>query len=340
MRAAILVHGGAGQNCRAGERLERYRRGLVAAVHAGMAELVAGSGPLAAVEAAVRSMEADGAFNAGRGSSLDLQGQISCDAAVMRGADLAAGACGAVRGVLHPVTLARAVLERTDHVLLVAEGAERLARALGLEPLAAEPPAEQRARWEQLRAARQARPARPSARLRALLATGAEDDLPPPAPAAGEPGRAPTGAADTVGAVAIDAGGRLAAAVSTGGLWLKLPGRVGDSAIIGAGLLADDEAGAASATGIGEAILKISLARAVIEAMRAGASAQAACAAAVAGAARRFGAGTAGVIAIDRAGRPGAATNTPFMGRAWLAAGMDTPWVGLEASQPQPPAFR
>jgi beta-aspartyl-peptidase (threonine type) len=319
IRPGIIVHGGAGAKTRDGEKLDGYRRGLAAAARCGMEVLRLGGTPLDAVEQAVRAMEDAGDFNAGRGSSLDLEGDISCDAAVMRGADLAAGGCGAVRGVLHPVSLARRVMEQTDHVLMVAEGAELLAKHAGLAPLVGPPSEDQRRQHAELLKIRESLPGGGDRleRLRDMLRHGGE--------------------ADTVGAVAVDAQGRLATAVSTGGLWLKLPGRVGDSAMIGAGLACDDDAGGVVATGIGEAIARLSLSRAATEAMRAGATAQEACRWAVRYAASKLGVGTAGLIAIDARGRPGAALNTPFMGRAWLRQGMAEPWVGLDAEDGPPP---
>src|SRR5690606_37665353 len=128
-----------------------YRRGLADACRAGLERLLApGGGPLDAVEAAVRSMEASGAFNAGRGSCLNLDGAVECDAAVMVGADGSSGACGAVPGVLHPVTLARRIMEETEHLLLVGPGAAAFGRKHGVEAWTEPPGGERVAEWERM----------------------------------------------------------------------------------------------------------------------------------------------------------------------------------------------
>lgn len=334
---AIIVHGGAGAIRLEGARLARYRAGLAAACRAGLDALP--KGPLAAVEAAVRSMEASGAFNAGAGSCLNLEREAECDAAVMVGADWKCGAVGGLKGFKHPVSVARRVMEDTSHVLVVGEGAAKLARSFGSEPAQGGPTIDQLEEWRDMVAELEAAasPGDPrQAGLQRLLRSSAM------APrgggggggADGRGGRRPDG--DTVGAAAIDAEGRLAAACSTGGLWLKLPGRVGDSPVPGAGLYADDLSGAASATGIGETILKSCLTKLACLFMGAGRPANQACAAALDVLTRRFGAGTAGICALDRDGRPGAAFNTAAMGRGFLAAGMDAPVVAVKAEEPFP----
>jgi len=197
----------------------------------------AGGSALDAVEFAVRLMEDDLRFNAGYGSALNLLGEVEVDASIMDGHGMRAGAVGGVKGVRHAVSLARAVMERTPHVLLVGEGAREFARKLGLggdEDLIHERRVEYRRRIiEALKSGRG------PDRLKTIL-----EFMPM------------YGVADTVGAVAVDSEGRLAAATSTGGLTLKLPGRVGDSAIIGAGTYAS-RAAACSGTGIGEAAMLV-----------------------------------------------------------------------------------
>jgi beta-aspartyl-peptidase (threonine type) len=362
----VIVHGGAGAGAMDGARLARYRAGLAAACEAGLRRLVEGGTALDAAEAAVRSMEASGAFNAGRGACLNAEREAECDAAIMEGEGLRAGACGALRGFAHPITLARRILEETDHVLVVGDGAARLAAGFGLERAAGGPDPERLREYDEVAAKVRGLPKGAQlVKLLALLRHGAEapggaaDDIEIPSrPAFGRapreeipeigsrPGLAlrprqeeppdlgsrpglPIGRGDTVGAVAIDARGKLAAAVSTGGLWLKLPGRVGDSALPGAGIYADDGAGAVSATGIGEAIIRLALSRRACEAMGEGAAAPDALARVVALISQRIGPGTAGMVAIDRAGAPGAAFNTEAMGRAYLRGGMDAPVVAV-----------
>jgi beta-aspartyl-peptidase (threonine type) len=319
----VIVHGGAGAMRTGAARLARYRAGLAEACEAGYARLAAGASALDAVEAAVRAMELSGAFNAGRGACLNIEGEVECDAAIMEGDGLRAGACGALKGFLHPISVARKILEETDHVLIVGEGAARLAAALGAERTAEGPTPDRLQEYKEVMAKIEGLPrgARLE-RLSALLRHGAE-----------EIGAPPIGRGDTVGAVAIDARGRLAAAVSTGGLWLKLPGRVGDSALPGAGIYADDRAGAVSATGIGEAIIRVALSRRACEAMGEGATAREACARAIDLINERIGPDTAGLIGIDREGRPGAGFNTAGMGRGYMGRGMAAPVVAVGAEE-------
>jgi beta-aspartyl-peptidase (threonine type) len=328
----VIVHGGAGAAKMDGARLARYRAGLAEACAAGLGRLTAGGSALDAAEAAVRAMEASGAFNAGAGACLNAEREAECDAAIMEGDGLRAGACGALRGFAHPISLARKILEETDHVLVVGDGAARLAAGFGLERAAGGPDPERLAEYEAVAARVRAVPGGARlARLLEVLRHGAEPtgDFEIPS----RPGFS-IGRGDTVGAVAIDARGRLAAAVSTGGLWLKLPGRVGDSAIPGAGIYADDGAGAVSATGIGEAIIRLALSRRACEAMADGAPAQAALERVVELISRRIAPDTAGMVGIDRSGRPGAAFNTEAMGRGWYAAGMAEPVVAVRRDEP------
>ena len=198
-----------------------YRRGLERALEAGHAALKDGGAALDAVCAAVVALEDDALFNAGRGACYNSDEKHELDAAVMDGATRRAGAVAAVSRIRNPVLAARAVMEKTSHVLLVGGGAERFARAHGV----ALAPAEYFATQSRLAALR----------------------------------RRAVGHHGTVGAVAIDSQGRLAAATSTGGYTGKLPGRVGDSPLIGAGTYADDLC-AVSGTGLGEAFIRTVLA--------------------------------------------------------------------------------
>lgn len=216
MSFAIIVHGGAGEIDPAG--IPARLAGCRAAAEAGYAVLKGNGRALDAVQAAVVELENNPLFNAGRGSTLNRDGRVETDAAVMDGATLRAGAVAAVSGVRNPVRLARAVMEASPHVLLMGEGAQRFALQHGIElcdPQDLVVPA-QREHWEK------------------------------------EHG--------TVGAVALDVHGHLAAATSTGGVFDKLPGRVGDSPLIGCGTYADGHA-AVSCTGLGEDIMRTTLAR-------------------------------------------------------------------------------
>jgi beta-aspartyl-peptidase (threonine type) len=275
VRPVLLVHGGAGRVPEDGGKAAR--EGLEAAASAAWRLLDGGSPALEAVVAAVQAMEEDPRFNAGYGSVLTEDGDVEMDAAVMDGSTLRAGGVAAVRSVRNPVLLARAVLEEGRHVLLVGEGAERLAAARGVprcRPGELITPARQ-AQWERGRAER---------------------------------------AGGTVDAVALDAAGRLAAATSTGGIAGKRAGRVGDSPLIGCGTYADAR-GAASATGDGEAIIRAVLAARAVDALEK-ASEPAAVARAALARMQVLTGGTGGLILLDATGRAGLAHTTPFMAMA------------------------
>ena len=238
--AALIVHGGAGMIGPAGERPAR-KRAMMNALKAGAAILRAGGSALNAVVASVVVLEDDPLFNAGFGSTLNIDGAVEMDASVMVAtparnregeATATAGAVAAVSRIRNPVILARAVMERTPHIMMAGLGAEQFASGVGIKLCAADEMISERAR-ERWRLRREK-----------------------------ENGSAKHG---TVGAAAIDARGQLAAATSTGGVPGKMAGRVGDSAIIGAGTFASAW-GAASATGHGEAIMMASLCRETVEA--------------------------------------------------------------------------
>jgi L-asparaginase / beta-aspartyl-peptidase len=272
---AIVVHGGAGGW--PSDAYDAARTGLEAAVAAGHAVLASGGDALAAVEAAVIVLEDDPVFNAGRGAALDERGSVQLDAAVMRGADRAAGAVAALRGIRNPIRAARAVLDDGRHVMLVGEPATRFATDAGLDTA---PEA-----WFLTDARRRAYEVGDSSR------------------------------GGTVGAVARDARGGLAAATSTGGMARKHPGRVGDSPLVAAGTWADDATAAISCTGDGEAIIRTALAHEVDALMRhAGLPLAEACEVALSGLALRP--GTGGLIAVcgDDVAAP---FTTPEMPRGW-----------------------
>jgi L-asparaginase / beta-aspartyl-peptidase len=264
--------------------------GLLNAVDAGLSAMKKGSG-LDGVVAAVEYMEESGLFNCGRGSCLTSEGKVEQDAAVMVGKELAGAGVADVTCTYHPVSLAKWIMENTDHVLIVGDRCKDYARLAGVRVEEVLPSDASRARFESMKED----PAhRPNLRLVRRFRTG-----------------------DTVGAVATGSDGIPAAAVSTGGRWMKLPGRVGDSAILGAGVYADVRFGAACATGMGEEIIRCALSLKACEFMRAE-EARAAARLAIRYISRERGRGTAGVITIDRKGRVGAAYNTEAMGRAWF----------------------
>jgi len=274
---AIAIHGGAGavpRSTLSAERERHYRDGLGAALDLGYATLERGGSSLDAVTAAVRTLEDNPLFNAGRGAALTRDGAAELDAAIMEGRQQRAGAVAAVRHVRNPIELARRVMEKSRHVLLVGAGAEELAleEGLALVPNAYFRTEERRA---QLESERDGRPV---------------SDLVP-------------SSQGTVGAVAIDAAGDLAAATSTGGMTNKRPGRVGDSPIIGAGTYAKNGVCAVSATGHGEYFIRAVAAHHICAAVEfRGLALRDAVRELLHGRLRELG-GTGGVIAIDHGGR-------------------------------------
>jgi beta-aspartyl-peptidase (threonine type) len=279
MRPSLIIHGGAGSP--APELHEARQRGLRLAFEAAWSILSRNGSALDAAVQAVVILEDEPAFNAGIGSCLNQSGAVEMDASVMEGSTFRAGAVGAVRTVQNPTLLAKAVMEEGRHVFLVGEGAERFARERGFPTVSQEAliTERQRQRWRQARTP-------------------------------GEP--------ETVGAVAFDKAGHVAAATSTGGVFDKHSGRVGDSAIIGAGTYADDTLGAASATGVGEAIIRTTLTRTAVELLRGGVDPTHAARRAL-GIFQKRTASEAGVILIDALGRVGYAHNAPAMSIAFLS---------------------
>lgn len=222
--------------------LSTWRHG-VAANEAAWKILSGGGSALDAVEAGVRVSEADPEVSSvGYGGIPNSEGVVELDAAIMEGSSRAAGSVASIQSIKHPISVARKVMEKTRHVMLVGEGAKRFALAEGFP--------EEELLTERARKAHESWKAK---------ATGESEGK------------------DTIGMVALDGKGRIAAACTTSGLGFKLPGRVGDSPIIGAGLYADTAAGGASATGIGEEVIKVCGSFLVVESMRSGASPQEAC---------------------------------------------------------------
>ena len=292
--ANVLVHGGAGRW--RGQDGEAAVAGVRAAARAGAEALAGGGGALDAAVAAVAVMEDDPVFNAGTGAALDLDGRARMDAGVMDGQPLTTGAVALLEGIRSPVTVARAVMERSGHCLLAGDGAGRFARALGFadhDPVTAAA----RDRWRRRREALAADAGGPDDGLARLLAE--------------HPG-------DTVGAVVRDDAGRMAVATSTGGTGLKLAGRIGDSPLAGAGFYADRRC-AVAATGSGEQMIRFGGARAVAERIRAGQAPQQAVDGVLADMAAQVGEET-GLIAVDAVGRAGAGHRTAAMPHA-LAEG-------------------
>jgi L-asparaginase / beta-aspartyl-peptidase len=239
-----------------------------------------------AVEAAVVSMEDNPIFNAGTGSTLNLLGRIETDAAIMDGKTLHGGGVALLRNIRNPIKVARIVMEQTDHVLMAGSAAEKLALANGLHRGKLRVPRRVRAWKEGLKQLRLKRTRSSNKTLE--IFTGKQ--------------------LDTVGALAIDAEGNLAAGDSTGGVSLKLPGRIGDSPILGAGLYADNRSGAATSTGLGEQAMRLAISKTACDIMRTETGPRAAIKT-IRLATKAVGVGT-GILTLDRKGRYGIAHNT------------------------------
>jgi beta-aspartyl-peptidase (threonine type) len=275
--------------------------GIRQAMEAGWSRLESGGSALDAVEASVVVMEDDAAFDAGRGSFLNRDGKVQLDALIMEGATLRAGGVGCVEHIPNPIRAARKVLSESPHVYFVAEGAERFAEEHGI----------QLCKNEDLIIPRELK------RLREFQAlAGKEPDLFTPAISH-----------DTVGAVALDGEGNMAAATSTGGTLNKAPGRLGDSSLIGCGCYADNQSAAVSTTGWGEPIMKLVLAKWAADRVASGNLPQWVAAEAMNYLKDRVG-GHGGIILLDAGGRFGIAHNTPRM--AWALRTGDRTESGLE----------
>ena len=284
---AILVHGGA-WDIPAGER-DAHQSGALAAVRLGFDLLRDGVSALDTVEAVVTLLEDDPALNAGTGSVLNRRGEAVLDASIMDGEDLRVGGVAAVRTIRNPVKVARRVIETTRQVLLAGPGAEEFARQQGFEAI----------RPEDLVVPREVTRLREHQARRRVVAPG-----------------------DTVGAVALDREGRIAAAGSTGGTLGKRPGRVGDTPLPGAGLYVDSRIGGVACTGWGEGIARLSMARAVLARIEAGEDPQQAARALLGACWSRLG-GTAGLLIVTPDARLVSAWSTPRMARGWAHLGME-----------------
>jgi beta-aspartyl-peptidase (threonine type) len=333
MGLAIIVHGGAGAI--PPERYQAAAQGCRAAALAGWRVLREGGSALDAVQAAIIVLEDDPGFNAGTGAVLTTDGRAQLDAGLMDGADLQVGAVAGVERIKNPIALARRVLE-SPHVLLMGDGAEQFAAAQGvalIDPAALVTSA-QYARWQ--RGYRDGDDVNVGP---VILATpeerapnGARPTRPEPAAAVAAPTDAQPVHSDghthgTVGAVAVDAAGNVAAGASTGGIGAKHPGRIGDTPLVGCGYCAENGLGGVSCTGHGEDFIRTLLARRALDFLGGGLSAQAAASRAIRLLGERTG-GSGGLILLDAAGRVGYARNTIAMAHAFIIEGMDAPFAG------------
>jgi beta-aspartyl-peptidase (threonine type) len=306
-RPAIVVHGGAGE-----WRLERQESGILGvkeAVRCGFEVFKGGGSALDAVESAVMSMEDNEVFNAGLGASLTLDKRVEMEASIMDGKTLSAGAAGLLSDIRHPVRLARIVMENTDHVFIVGRSAEKLANVFHLERRNSSTELRERY-WNELREKMVKDDADYLPRLSKLLK--AHPSL---------------FSLDTVGATAVDKEGNVAAATSTGGISMKIPGRIGDSPLIGCGNYADNETGACSATGIGEIAIKLVLAKSTCDLIRMGKPPQEATESLIDEVNRRIRSASnqMGLIAVDAKGRVGVAHNSRHMCWGYMTAQSQSP---------------
>lgn len=300
MKPTLVVHGGAGSG--------KYRANdarfkiLTDAVSIGYAAMSSG-GAVEGVETAVRHMESSGMLNAGRGACLNALGRLSLDAAVMEGKGGKGCGVGAVDCTYHPVSLAKWLAFNSPHVLIVGPECARYADSARIEREELIPTKGVVVKYRKLQNSMAGISGRIGMAWRSIQE------------------------GNTVGAVAVDGDGLTSAAVSTGGVWLKFPGRVGDSAIIGAGIFADRN-GAACATGVGEEIIKCGMSGKACDLMAAS-DAKTAARKAVSIITKRGGRDTAGIITVDSTGRVGIARNTKAMGWALKSGPKDRVRIGI-----------
>lgn len=304
----LVVHGGAWAI--PDDMVDAHLLGVRRALDAGWRVLEQGGRALDAVQAAIVYMEDDETFDAGRGSFLTRDGRVQMDALMMDGATLRAGGVGCVERIRNPIAAARLVLDESPHVYFVTEGAERFAQEHGM----------QLCRNEELVVPREV------ARLKEAQAKAAAGQ--PDTTFAGSPDPASLNAGhDTVGAVALDVEGNIAAGTSTGGTVNKAPGRVGDSSLIGCGCYADNQSAAVSCTGWGEPIMKLVLAKWAADRVQGGGAPDAVSQEAMFHLQRRLN-GHGGIILLDQRGRFGIAHNTPRM--AWAYRSTEREKSGME----------
>ncbi|XP_050932743.1 isoaspartyl peptidase/L-asparaginase isoform X2 [Lates calcarifer] len=302
MSAVVVVHGGAWTI--PDELAEASVNGVKAAACEGFSVLKRGGNAVDAVEAAVRAMEDNTVFNAGHGAALNTDGEVELDAIIMDGRTLASGAVSCVKNIANPVSLARAVMEKTAHIMLTGRGANMFAESIGIvtvptETLVTEYEMKE---WEKHK----------------NYVTGVMEDF------------NSQWAHDTVGAVAVDCAGNVACATSTGGIRNKMVGRVGDSPIIGSGGYADNFTGAVSCTGHGESILKVTLARLILSHIEQGKSVADASQLSLQYMGDRV-QGAGGAIVVSPSGKWAATFTTERM--AWAAVENDVLWYGLDPNK-------
>lgn len=303
----ILCHGGAGEVRSGKEKIAE--EGVRDAATKGFSRLKSRGSALDAVEECVKSMEDNPNFNAGIGSVLTLKGTIEMDASISDGKTLNSGAVAMISSMRHPISLARIIMEKTDHVLIVGESAEKIGDKFGLERCDPKTP-------ERVQMWREAKKRFDEGELKYLPKTRSLLRLFPDI-------------TETVGAVAVDFNGNCAAATSTGGLMLKLPGRLGDTPIIGAGNYADSNS-AASCTGIGEVAIRLCLAKTSCDYVGAGAPAEESAKRCINLVNTKQTGLDMGIITVDKNCNYGLAHNTKNLVWALQTRGMSNPDSGIK----------
>ena len=294
---SLIVHGGAWDI--PDDLVEPHRAGVQRALALGWEILSRGGSAVDAVEKAVNSMEDDPTFDAGRGSFVNAIGEIELDASIMNGTTFRAGAIAAVQNIRYPISLARVIMDKSEHILLAGVGAVRFAREHGIE----------QCRKDDLLVGRELERWK---RLQHDEKYSTKDAFRKKTPG------------DTVGAVALDQKGIIVSGTSTGGTPNKYPGRVGDSPLIGCGTYADSSVGGASCTGWGEAIIKVVLAKTVIDLMEYNGGDAGRAAAQSIERLEKKADGYGGVIVLNSKGTPAAVFNTPRMARAYRTSEMNS----------------
>lgn len=300
---SLIVHGGAWDI--PDELADAHKAGVQHALKAGWTVLSKGGSAVDAVEKAILVMEDDETFDAGTGSFINMAGEVELDASIMNGRTYRAGAIAAVQNVKNPISLARKIMDESEHILLVGMGATRFAREHGIKTCGQDDLITNREleRWRDIQAAKNFTTKEAFRRKKIPV--------------------------DTVGAVALDIHGNLASGASTGGTPNKYPGRVGDSPLIGCGVYADNEIGGVSTSGWGESMIKVVMAKTVIELMdRNGGDPERAAQDGIKTLIRKAD-GYGGVIAMNNAGDIGIAFNTPRMARGYMTSEMRTPFVSI-----------
>ncbi|XP_039640885.1 isoaspartyl peptidase/L-asparaginase [Perca fluviatilis] len=302
MSAVIVVHGGAWAI--PDDLAKASVDGVKVAACEGFSVLRRGGSALDAVEAAVRALEENTVFNAGHGAALNADGEVELDAIIMDGRTLASGAVSSVKNIANPVSLARAVMEKTSHIMLTSRGANLFAESIGMATVPTDTLVTEyeRKEWEKHK----------------NYLTGVMQDF------------NSQWAHDTVGAVSVDSAGNVACATSTGGIRNKMVGRVGDSPIIGSGGYADNFSGAVSCTGHGESILKVTLARLILSHIEQGKSVADSSQLSLQYMGERV-RGAGGAIVVSPSGQWAATFTTERM--AWAAVDHDVLWYGLDPNE-------